>query len=204
MGFGFILSIICLIVSFKLLGNNEGSGYAGARVGGIGILFTLFYFFIVEFWSALLMVSSLLFIALYFIVANKTSLQTVIYSIWNSKLSGYVKPKIESYLKMFSENQPNWLKEVSSPVKLKLKLLDTVKRDTKTPAIQKKVIRYGLKKVKLDDVDFQQENISLSEILGSKINGQISAVAKPSYRLFFIMTGLQFILLIMALYFDGR
>jgi membrane-bound ClpP family serine protease len=202
-GLGCVLCFIGVLISIILIANNGDSGYAGASSGGIISLVTTFLFlFVTEFWSAFLLVASLLFTTIYFSIANKYTLHLTVYKVWQLKGNNFLKEKIEVYGKKLSEASPNWLKEMGSPVKVKLKLMDQIKNDQETNVIQKRILRFGLKMIKLDDVNFSQDNLRFSEIIFTKIDQYISTMSNPTLKGFYVALFVHLCLIIIAFIFD--
>ncbi|MCZ8215684.1 MAG: hypothetical protein O9262_05555 [Cyclobacteriaceae bacterium] len=203
MGFGCFMCFVGLLISIFLISNTNNSGYAGAGAGGVLSLITTFlYLFVIEFWSAFLLVSSLLFTTLYFAIANKYTLNLSIYKVWQLKGNDFLKQKIEVYANRLSAVSPNWLKEMGSPVKVKLKLMDQIKNDKESNGIQKRILKFGLKMIKLDDVDFNQENLKLSEIIFTKIDQYVSTMSKPTMKWFYLAIFFHLGLIVLAFLFD--
>lgn len=139
---------------------------------------------------------TLIFVAIYFIVANKISISFILGRLFDEKLSSFIGEKFYNLLYTFSEKQPNWLQSIKNGASLKDKLLDSTKQDSSLNTIQHKVITYGLKKINLDDINFQQENLNLSQEVTNKLMQKLSELAKHSYQLFWIVVGVQVIGLI--------
>jgi hypothetical protein len=204
MGLGYLVCLLSLIISVILISNNGDSGYAGARAGGvIGMVLTFFLLFLTEFWSALLLVISLLFTTVYFAIANKFALRTTIYKAWQLKANDFLKRKIEIYSEKLSDGSPHWLKEMGTPLKVKLQLMDQISKDKEASFIQKRVLRFGLKMISLDDVDMSKDNVRFSEIVYAKIDQHISTMSRPSLRWFYIALLFQLFLIILAFLFDA-
>jgi hypothetical protein len=203
MALGCFVCFLGILISVFLLSNNGGAGYTGARSGGVvGLVMTFIVLSATEFWSSFLLVVSLLFTTLYFAIANKYTLHLSIYKVWQLKGNDFLKQKIEVYANRLSAVSPNWLKEMGSPVKVKLKLMDQIKNDKESNGIQKRILKFGLKVIKLDDVDFSQENIRFSEIIFTKIDQYLSTMSKPSLKWFYITIFFHLCLIIIAFIFD--
>ncbi len=201
-GAGLILSIIGMYIAMHLIGNNTGPGYAGARNGsGIAALFTILSLFKDEFWSALLLVTSFAFIFIYTMVASKVSLSFIIGSLYENKLAGAIGEKVTNTIRSISQ-KPGWEKSISSASSIKEKFLSATKEDSSINKIQQKAIGYALRKAKLDDINFSQNNPNLPEEISSKVMSQLSEAAKPSYNLFWIAVGAHALLAVLAFVFD--
>jgi hypothetical protein len=199
--FGLAFSILSIIVSYYSLSHKHdpGSSVEHSAHAGSGLIMVLLWFRL-DFWSAILFFSSLLvFPFLYFAVANKTAIQTAIHLIWSNKISDWIGPKITYYLQKVESKQPNWLKNTSDSALVKLKLLEANKNDGETPALQKKVIGFLLKKARLDDVDFQKDSVSIGSILSEKLIQTLGDFASPSNTFLWIVIGFHSLLFLITM-----
>ena len=149
-----------------------------------------------------IVVSSLVFLIFYFIIANKTSLSFIISRLFDEKLSSVIGEKVCGLIQSFSEKQPNWMQSIKNGAALKDKLLDSSQQDSSLNKIQRKVIAYGLKKINLDDVNFQQENINLAQEVSDRLMLKLSETAKHSYGLFWGVAGVQALLMLAVLAYN--
>jgi hypothetical protein len=199
LGMGLLFSCICLLVAGHLLGNNESAGFHGS---GIGAIVGLLYLFYGDFWPTLLFFSSIIFVILYFIVANKIALMNVVYLTWENKSTQFISPMVVGYLQKIYNQHSDWIKgRVDNSVLLKA-LIDICKSDSSSYKIQRKIIHYGLKKIRLDDVDLQDEKLNLPDVITQKIIRMISDTAKPSMKPFWIISCIQSVLAVLAIFFD--
>jgi len=182
---GFIIAtgifLTFLFFSIALFKNAE---YAG---GGHGNVIALAFGMLIGNFPAFLLVFCCpAFIMLYFVVANKIAVHTAINGIWKAKAGDVITSKVESIIKNVFERDGIG-KSISDKAILKTKLLQANKSNTSTSKIQRKVISYGLKKMKLDDIDFQNENLNFSQVLSAKFNDLVSNIAKPTFKLYWIL-----------------
>ena len=157
------------IKTFARIGTNSTLKWLGIFLLGILISLVLFtivlvqnikYFgFITNNPAALiLLIGTPFFIFIYLLIANKFSIQNVIYNIWINKGQEFVEPLVEKIgAKITSKS--NWASEVSNQAKLKAKLISENASDMETPKIQRKILNYAIKKVQLDDINFKDENL---------------------------------------------
>ncbi len=153
-------------------------------------------------WSNLLLTVSIVLAVIYIMLANKYALQSSIYLIWENKLAGFVEPLIEKGFKQISSKQPDWLRNGIDTGTVKTRLLDEIRKDANANKIQKKVLDYGFKKLNLDGIDFQDSDFSIQATIAEKIKAQISSIAKPSLKVFWIVALLHVLILALVLYFD--
>ena len=209
LGLGVFLSFISIIVSFIMLGydshhaGDTGLGHAAAHVGGggggaAGILI-LFMWFATDFWSACLFWASILFLPLYFIVANKYAISYAIHQVWKNQLSGWVIEKTDGFLTHFQNVQPEWIKNTSDKAAVKMKMIESINADKTTPKIQRKMLTYLFKKTNLNDVDFQKDNFSWKDVMLNKFKTSIQTIGKPSMAFFGIVIMLHVAIMILAI-----
>lgn len=174
-----------------------------------GLVVTVIVFFVfsskasaASYNTIYLVLSSLIFIIIYFIIANKTSISFVISRLFDEKLSSVLGEKIYHLLYAISERQPHWVQSIKNGAALKDKILDSSQQDSSLNKLQRKVIAYGLKKINLDDINFQQENLNLPQEVSDRLMLKLSETAKHSYALFWGVAGVQVIVLIAALAYN--
>ncbi len=184
---GLIFSVICFLAGIMILFNSP------EKENGFALVIKT------EPYADALIVMSCIFVFLYFALASKHALQTALYSLWKNKLSDFILPKTLTYIEHISNAlQPEWLKDVTNKAMIKIKLLDEVRKDKSINRIQRKALNLGFRKLKLDDMDFQQDQ-PLASIICLKINNTIASVSRPSMFLFWLLIGLQVVMLILAL-----
>lgn len=148
----------------------------------------------------LLLVGAPLFIVVYIVIANKIAIQYMIFQIWKNKAINYVEPAVKNIVER-ATSQHNGAKKLTDAAMLKAKLVQETRQDKRTSPINKRVISYGLKKIRLDDIDFANEKVSLTTIISDKLKAYISETAEPGYLLFWLLAGFQILLFVCAQYF---
>ncbi|WP_159246081.1 hypothetical protein [Tenacibaculum maritimum] len=83
--------------------------------------------------------------------------------------------------------------------KLFQKTLLQENNNTDTPKLQKKIINYILKKIRLEDVDFKDPKLKISEVIADKFGNLITENIKPSLKPFWIVMLVQFLLFVLSL-----
>ncbi|MBJ2175843.1 hypothetical protein JBL43_16435 [Aureibaculum sp. A20] len=193
--FIFALGNIVTLITFliALFRNIEvaGGGHGNIIALFVGLLSTNFFAFLLIFGAPI-------FIILYFIIANKISIQHAIYLLWEGRLGSYISSKVGKLTTTLT-NKEGWKKELSDKAVLKAQLFQSAKDDADTSKLQRKVINFGLKKIKLDDVNFQDKNLDLSLVITEKFNNFISETVKPSLKLFWGLVLIQIVLLISSI-----
>lgn len=131
-------------------------------------------------------------------MAKKVSIQNITYLLINSQAGDYATSAIVSAAEKITQKK-GWHSELINKGVLKAKMLQAAKEDPKTSQIQRSIIQYGFKKINLDDVDFQNEDLQLSIVLVAKFKGFFVELVKPSLLFFWILILLQMVLLISSL-----
>lgn len=182
--------ICCTIGSFLLLANVGHAAHTNS-----GALILLVFFTSNPLGTTLLM---LIFLApiLYIILGNKYILSKVIHSLIKDKSESTITPLLDTILTKFKDNQPDGLKKGADLGLAKIKLLDQVKSETDNKWL-KKVLSFGLKKIKLDDVDLSQDNIDLKDIIKTKTITALHNSTEPSRKGILAILILQWIFLLM-------
>jgi len=200
---GAVIMIVDIVIAIILFGDNTGGGFPGAAHGGIlGAILGFFFLFMIEFWSALLLTVGILSPVLFTILANKNAIASAVYNVWKYKVADFVEPKIDFYIDKILQKQPDFLKNITDWGVVKVRLLDTINNDSQTPKLQKRIIKFILKKIKMDDVDFKNPNTNLSSILSFKIRQFIEGFAEPDLKLVWIFVAIDIVLIILAFVFN--
>ena len=188
---GNLITLITFLIALYRNMEVAGGGHGSIIALGIGLVTTNFYAFLLVFGAPV-------FIILYFIIANKISIQNAIYLLWEGRLGDYISSKVGNLTKILTHKE-GWKKELSDKAVLKAQLFQSAKDDVDTSKLQRKVILFGLKKIKLDDVNFQDKNVDLSHVITEKFNNFISETVKPSLKLFWGLVLIQIVLLISSI-----
>lgn len=130
-------------------------------------------------------------------IANKVSIHNALYQLWKTQAGDFIANQVEKITSKFTDKE-GWQREITNKAILKAKILQENKSDPNSSKLQRKLISYGFKKINLDDINFQDENLKLSHILKVKFYDFISNTAKPSLKLFWILIFLQIFLLIVS------
>lgn len=188
LGSGLLLSVAGLVSGWYLLGNNAGNGW-GAAAGD-------------ELWSTALLLGSLALPAVYFVLANKISLGFMLHGLFENKLLPLIGKQVARLTSTLIAKQGGLSKMLGSASTLRDKLVTLAGEDSMLNKIQRRAVRYGLARVRLDDIDFRQPDINLPEVIAGRVVDELQVAAEPGYPLFWIVTTGHAALLILALLFD--
>lgn len=195
---GLLLSVIGLIVSIYIIGSQPDPGYAGARAGGVGAIMGLFVLFSVACWSCLLFVISLAGFVLFPSLASGYTIKTAMFLVWDNKLGDFFIDKISNYLDRVWLRSGKQISEKESIKELKLE----VQKDANTNKLQKKLLNYLLKKVRLDDINWQAPPEEIKRAILEKVRIYIGEKLMPSKLVIRIAMVLPILLMILAFIYD--
>lgn len=131
----------------------------------------------------------------YFFLANKVSIQNIIYLLFKSQAGEYVMTAIVKVLDKIT-SKGGWHTELINKAILQARVLQEIQDDPNASGLQKRIIKYGFKKVNMEDVDFQDKELNLSLLLSEKFRHFFAELVKPSLLIFWIMILVQIALLI--------
>lgn len=182
--------ICCTIGSFLLSANV---GHAAHTNSGALILLV---FFTSKPIGTILLVLIFLSSILYIILGNKYIVSKVIHRLIKDKSESTITPLLDRALTKFKNNQPDGIKTGADLGLAKIKLLDQVKSETDNKWL-KKVLLFGLKKIKLNDVDLSQDNIDFKDIIKTKTITALHNSTEPSRKGILAVLILQWIFLLL-------
>lgn len=188
----FLTAFLAILSLFIIIYQSSGTGMA--HVNGLAIVGFLFTLRPIGFGLTLLSIFLIPFVL--FSLGNKYIISKTIHKLLSEKDEVLLFPIIDKVLGQIKSNQPELLKTGADKTKLQLKLLQEI-RDSKENKWLKKIILYGFKKVNLDDVDFSDENVSFSDIIKNKIISHLKNISEPSRSFFWIILGIQIVILIL-------
>ena len=182
-GLGVFVTAITLFVCLFTNSNLAGGGHGSEIALFFGLLSTNIAAFILIFGSPV-------FLVLYFLLANKTSIQNAIYLMWKYKAEGLVSTTVNKVAQTITQKE-GWRKELSDAALAKAKLWQASKENPETPRWQRRILKSGFNKIRLNDIDFNDEKVSLSEVLILKLTSFFSKISKPSFTLLWLLIGIQ-------------
>lgn len=180
---GLFMTLLFLVVTLICIDAPENSNFFGHTLQH-------------NFFAFLMVAGSPLFLIAYYLCANKMAVAVSIYETWKQKGEEHIRPAaaalIEKATARFKADK------ISSPALVRLKMIDAV-RNSSESRIKKRIIGYVFKRIRLDDVDFTAENVTLSDVLAQKFTNFITEAAQPSWLFFLILSGLHVLCFILAL-----
>lgn len=182
-----LFSLLCIGISIWLLTkNNPDYGFQIYRI------------FSDKPWACLLLFISIIFILLFIIIANRYALQTMAMKLRENNSTEFMIPVIHDYINKLHENNPDWQNEIK-PFQLKKELLTMSKNDQSLNSIQRKMLLYGLSKIKLEKEEICDEEYKIPHYIVNKIETKIDTVINPSFASLWILLLILLLILILAL-----
>lgn len=135
-------------------------------------------------------------------LANKITLAFALFALLDDKLQPLIGDKVTSLVSAFIARQGGVAKLLGSASTLRARLIAQAGEDSTLDRIQRKAVRHGLVRIRLDDLDFRQRDINLPGVISSRVVEELQAAAEPGYQAFWIVTTGHAALLILALLFD--
>nr|WP_294924790.1 hypothetical protein [uncultured Flavobacterium sp.] len=188
---GAVNTLICCTIGAFLLSANVG--HAAHTNSGALILLV---FFTSKPVGTILLVLIFLAPILYIILGNKYIISKIIYRLIKDKSESTITPLLDKVLTKFKNNQPDVIKTGADLGLAKIKLLDQVKSETDNKWL-KRVLSFGLKKIKLDDVDLSQNDIDFKDVIKSKTIAALHDNTEPSRKWILAILILQWIFLLL-------
>lgn len=188
---GISSTIITCILGFLIIASAINSGHSGHSSP---IIYLSAFFLARPLSSTLLVINFFISPYIYFVLANKHALTKVGHRVYNDHSDGYIRQIIEKLCsKVFTNN--SLATKGADYALLKLKLLDKLKNEPENKWM-KKIIAFGISKIQLDDIDFQDKTLSVTDIITNKTIATLQSILEPSMRLFWIMVAIQWLLLV--------
>ena len=188
---------ISLLYGAIVMVHNKGLAAGGGHGSVWGYVFGLFSTDVAGF---VLLFGAPVFMILYFLIANKTAVLSAIHHLVKGKAGGYISGKVGG-LVQGATRDGNWMGKGASSAMMRARLLQGNLNDRDTPGLQRQVIRYGLKKMRLDDIDFQRKDLDLGTLVVGKMDQVLQETSKPSLKLFWLLVLVQTGLLLWSILF---
>lgn len=186
-------TVIVAIIGFFLLTKNINAGNSGHASP---LPFLLMTFLARPLGSILWYLICLGSPFLFFTLGNKYILQKLASKIITDKSESAINPLLEKVLQKFKTKQPEVLKNTGDFSVNKLKLIQEIKNDQSENNWLRKIIVFGMKKIKLEDVDFSKEDQNFFDIIKEKTIQSLQNITKPSRKPIWIAIAIQWIILL--------
>lgn len=192
---GLVSTVITFIIGLCVLLYQVDTGHAGHA----GILPVFLIVFMSRPLGSVLVVLILLCNILYVMLSNKYVIGKVINKIINDKAESHILPLIDNILSKLKVKQPDLIKKGADYSMVKLKLIDQAKQESENKWVRK-AICFGMEKIRLDDVDFSQENLSFNEIIKQKLFAALNNISAPSMQPIWLTVLFQWVSLLIIVF----
>ncbi|MCD9611283.1 hypothetical protein [Tenacibaculum maritimum] len=187
---GFVITALFFIVALYMNIGRSGGGHGSIYGLFIGLLIGNIPGLVIIFGAPI-------FFGIYIAFANKITIQNAIHLFWENNAGEVLLKKVRTLTSKIVDTK-DW-KTFVKDKKLFQKTLLQENNNTDTPKLQKKIINYILKKVRLEDVDFKDPKLKISEVIADKFGNLITENIKPSLKSFWIVMLVQFLLFVLSL-----
>lgn len=133
-------------------------------------------------------------VALY-ILGNKYVISKLTNKVIVDKSDVLIDPALDKLFNKFKEKQSDSIKNIGDYSLTKLKLIDSIKKDQTENKWLRKIIVYGMQKVKIDEMDFNKEGISFYEIFKDKTIEILKDVSEPNKNMIWLTLAVQWLVL---------
>ena len=192
---------ILLTLTFALITGFQSAELFPRHGGGEGILYVIFIqLALTNPCAFLVLVGAPAFITLYFIVANKVAVQSIMSGIWENKAIHLVEPAVKRIVDTYLSGTV--VQKTFSAAKERARLLDISRKDPHTSGATKRVITYAFKKIPLEETELHNTELSLGDIISTRVSAYISDAAQPGFGLFWILAVIHVALFIGAQIFN--
>lgn len=190
---GLVSTTIVFIIELILLLKDIDSGHSAHASA---IPFSLMFLTTRPIGAFLCLLTIFLSPILFFALTNKYVITKLIYKLINDKSESLITPTFDRFLSKFQSKQPKILKDAGNFTHNKLMLIQNIQNDRTENKWLRKIIIFGMKKIKLDDVDFNQEGQTFYDIIKLKTIQQLKEISTPSKKLIFLTILIQWTLLL--------
>jgi hypothetical protein len=188
-----VSTVTVIIIEFFLLSKNidvESSGHASA------IPFLAMMFVARPIGSILWYFTCIGSPFLFFMLGNKYIISKIANKLITDKSEKLINPLMDRILMNFQKKQSEIVRNSGDFAMAQLKLVQEVRNDKSENRWLKKVLVFGLKKINLDDVDFNSENLSFPQIIKAKTIQSLQDISAPNRNLILIPIACQWIILL--------
>ena len=181
-------TVLVVIIEFYLLSKNVNAG-SSAHTSAIPFLAMMFAFRPIG--SILWYITCLASPFLFFTLGNKYIITKLANKLITDKSESLINPLLDKVINKFQSKQPNVVKNAGDFSINKLKIIQDIKDDSSENKWLRKIIVFGMKKINLDDVDFNQENQNFFDIIKLKTYQSLKNISEPSRKSILIVFGIQ-------------
>lgn len=171
---------------------KQGATVPAAHTGAGFAIFINILFHPVS--AVLWLIAGVILPIVYFSMANKFALRKLIHKILQNKSDSLIYPVFDRLLSEIKVRQPIPLKSGTDYGLKKLQVMESIKHGNGN-ALIKRIVIFGLKKVKLNDVDLNKEGQDFYDVLKVAAVQQLQQISKPAWWPLLLVMGIQWLFL---------
>lgn len=194
----FLSSFLCLLIGLGMIlqniaevdkGNSLGSG--GAHTSGPGNILFVLEFFSMRPWQFILLSISVILVTVAIGVGSRYVFRKMGSRILREKMDSLILPSLDKIIATVKGSMPSKVNSLGEMAHLKLKMMQTARTQSQNKWVRKALV-YGFKKVRLEDVDFHQENFDVYDEIRTRTLVKLKSLETPANRNYiWLLIGLQ-------------
>lgn len=188
---GGISTAVSGLLGFFIIGSSIDAGHTGHA--GVAP-FLVIAFLTKPISSILWLISAFVSPYLFFVLGNKYALMKVANRFIKDHSDNYIQQIVDKILNIVIPDN-SFMSNGADYAMLKLKMLDRLKQEPENKWM-KRIIAFGIKKISLDDVDFQDKSLTPKMVISNKILSAIDDFSDASLKPTWILIAIQWLLLV--------
>lgn len=185
---GAFSTVLLIVIEFILLTKDIDAGHSG-HAGAAPFLIMVFLARPVG--SVIWLITCFASPFLFFTFGNQYILTKLANRLINDKSESIITPILDKILLAVQTKQPQVLKNTGDFTLNKLKVINAIKNDKTENKWLKKIIVFGMEKIRMDDIDFDQEKLNFYDIIKIKTIQSLNSISEPSRNVIWITLGVQ-------------
>jgi hypothetical protein len=180
--------VICLII---LITYAPGAAPHASGAAAIVVLVTT------RPWHCTLAMVIVLCGVLLVMLSGKYTISKVIHRLVSDKSEGTILPLMNKAIDKFRKERPAGMDKAATVTRSKLALIQQVKNGSGDRWVRRALV-FAFKKAQLDDIDFAQDDLRLSDVIRDRTMQAIRDMSKPSKSLFWTVIAVQWLAVLLA------
>jgi len=184
-------TILLVVMEFIILAKGVNAGHSGHASTSP---FLVMVFLARPVGSVLWLITCFASPFLFFMLGNQYILSKLANRLINDQSESIISPVLDKILSSVQKKQPQVMRNTGDFTLNKLKIIHAIKNDKSENKWLKKIIIFGMERIKMDDIDFNQENLNFYDIIKIKTIQSLKSISEPSRNLIWLTLGVQWIL----------
>jgi hypothetical protein len=141
---------------------------------------------------------------LVFSLASGYAMKKVIRKLLDDQSESTLYPLIDKVLDKAKKNKNTSLLKKGADISVvQIQLIDTIRQESENKWI-KKALAYGFKKIKLDDIDFHDEQLDAYEVIRKKTVQALQHAAQPDKQKLWLIIGFHWVVVVVVVFLARR